>query len=634
MRLFLKSPCATNSNLIMAVGTAASATRSSTAELITDGFKLNYDNLTLTLNWNSSNTSSTSPPAITFTRSDGSTLFSYDVSIDRDKYFRMYNGAQSLGPNYTSFEINGSNGATRIGKNTPTNGTAGSLVLGSHLILNADSVAPAPTSANRPTGTKGLLRFNNDNNSAEIYDGSYWVDVGYYSGLPLGAIIAYPSATVPSGSFKLCDGQEISRETYADLYNLFTIAPNTIYTYGAGNGLTTFNVPNIKGKTIVGYDIGDAEFKPIGKTGGEKAHKLIIDEIPGHTHPIEATALSGSITSTFTGSASDTAQDTHNHGTGSFVTGVTELHANDYVEQVVAQAQYASPVSSIQTSVGTVPNNTHSHEFTATGAVTNTHTLKTNATSTQTIGGGLAHNNLQPYIVLNYFIKVLKEPKRYNSTLASDIRVKRNIVPLNSEQAIEAIRMMQPKKYEYIDRNMSEFSQHIGFIAQEARLCIPESVCTKKEYIPNIYSMAKLTSMNPLSSGPPSNSVLTSVQYPILDLIKEQQQLQFPDTSRTNLNIKGVKLKMFNKSKECFYVCCVEPIDDYNILVEPLDAVTTARILSADYFVYGQEIEDYHYMNNDAVFSTMVSAFQALDKICKHQQLLIATLIEKNNLKL
>ena len=98
---------------------------------------------------------------------------------------------------------------------------------------------------------------------------------------------------------------------------------------------------------------------------------------------------------------------------------------------------------------------------------------------------------------------------------------------------------------------------------------------------------------------------------------------------------------MFNKSKECFYVCCVASIDDYNVLVEPVDACTTAILLSADYFVYGQEIEDYHYMNNDAVFSTLVSAFQALDQKCKKQkdtlksqQLLISALIEKNNLKL
>jgi hypothetical protein len=91
---------------------------------------------------------------------------------------------------------------------------------------------------------------------------------------------------------------------------------------------------------------------------------------------------------------------------------------------------------------------------------------------------------------------------------------------------------------------------------------------------------------------------------------------------------------MFNKTKECFYVCCVESIDDYNIMVEPLDAVTTAKILSADYFVYGQEIEDYHYMNNDAVFSTLVSAFQALDKKCNQQEILLNAIISKYGLTL
>lgn len=185
---------------------------------------------------------------------------------------------------------------------------------------------------------------------------------------------------------------------------------------------------------------------------------------------------------------------------------------------------------------------------------------------------------------------------------------------------------------------MSVFAQHIGFIAQEAKLCIPESVCTKRDYIPNIYSMAKLT-----SSGPPGNALLTSVQHPIAKLIRDELLRNTDVILNTTLPscLKGIKLKMFNKSKECFYVCCVESIDDYNVLVEPLDATTTAALLSADYFVYGQEIDDYHYMNNDAVFSTLVSAFQALDKTCneldktcKRQELLINALIEKNNLKL
>ena len=636
MRLFLKSPCATNSDLIMAVGTATSTTRSSSAELITDGFKLKYDNSALTLNWNSNSTLSTSPPAVTFTSLDGSTLFSYDVYIDSSKYFRMYTGAKSA--NKPSFEINGTNGATRLGINTVANDASGSLVLGSHLILNADSVAPEPTSFNRPTGTKGLIRFNNTNNSAEIYDGSHWVDVGYYSGLPLGAIIAYPSATAPSASFLLCNGDHLSKTTesskYADLFAIIN------YTYSVTKDGDTFQLPNIKGRTIVGFD--DATFT-LGKTGGAETHKLTVDEMPSHTHPIPILTVNADISSNFVATQGQTTDSSggHYHSVTAAYTTVQEEEAwngdGNWRPNRIPQAQAFDTTSA----------GAHKHTFTPTGTVSSQlQNGETIATDTQQAGSSASHNNLQPYIVLNYFIKVVRNSKRYASTTtASDIRVKRNIVPLNADQAIVSIRGLQPKRYEYIDRNISEFAQHIGFIAQEVKLCIPESVRTKREYIPNIYSMAKLT-----SSEKPGNALLTSVQHPITKLIKDQLRLNLDSDTilDTNISIKGTKLKMFNKSKECFYVCCVESIDDYNIMVEPLDAVTTAKILSADYFVYGQEIEDYHYMNSDAVFSTLVSAFQALDKKCRRQtdilseqsnmlqsqQLLITTLIEKNNLKL
>jgi hypothetical protein len=137
--------------------------------------------------------------------------------------------------------------------------------------------------------------------------------------------------------------------------------------------------------------------------------------------------------------------------------------------------------------------------------------------------------------------------------------------------------------------------------------------------------MTKLVS----SGHPKNNMVLTSVQHPITKLIKQQL---LTDKNEHEISVKGVKLKMFNQSKDCFHVCCVEHIDDYNLLIEPVDAVTTATLLSADYFVYGQEIEDFHCMNNSAVFSTLVSAFQALDNKCKLQEEIINKLIKHVNL--
>jgi microcystin-dependent protein len=635
VRVFLSSPISSNDYLIMGVGSGNNATEVKTAAAMYNGFRLLTDSTTgtLTLNW--TNTGTPATPAVTFTRTDGSTLFSGHVNIDSDKYFRMYSGAKSA--DKPSFEINGKNGAARIGTNTTAvNDASGSLVLGSHLILNADDTAEI--NAVRPTGARGLIRFNDANKSAEIYDGSYWVDVGYYAGIPLGAIIAYPSATAPSAAFKLCNGEALSKTgIYEDLFDIIK------YTYSATKSGDNFQLPDIQGRTIVGFNDSDTApdaFKPLGATGGQKRVALSTTEIPAHKHPVAGPAtfpVQVGGTTEQAGSHTHTATDSgHSHSFTDY--GGQQYYALNTGEQSVRHGSQDHDTAQGKANITVVADGIHTHPFggTGTAAITYSADATLGLTTTDT-GGGLTHNNLQPYIVLNYFIKVVRDSKQYASTTtASDIRVKQNIVPLNADQAINSIRGLQPKRYEYIDRNMSEFAQHIGFIAQEVKLCIPESVRTKREYIPNIYSMAKLT-----SSEKPGNALLTSVQHPIVRLIKDQLSESCTSLQPTNISIKGTKLKMFNKSKECFYVCCVESIDDYNIMVEPLDAVTTTKILSADYFVYGQEIEDYHYMNNDAVFSTLVSAFQALDKTCKlqtnilqSQQLLITTLIEKNNLKL
>lgn len=91
--------------------------------------------------------------------------------------------------------------------------------------------------------------------------------------LPIGSITAYGKETAPA-NWLICDGSAVSRTTYADLFAVIGTK------YGAGDGSTTFNLPNLKGRVPVGLDGSDTDFNAIGKTGGEKKHTLTVYELP------------------------------------------------------------------------------------------------------------------------------------------------------------------------------------------------------------------------------------------------------------------------------------------------------------------------------------------------------------------
>lgn len=164
-------------------------------------------------------------------------------------------------------------------------------------------------------------------------------------GVPVGSVMGWFSNTIPM-NWLLLDGRAISRVDYADLFSAIGT------TYGTGDGSTTFNLPDMRDRTAVGKG-SNTLFATLGKTGGETTHKLVAAEIPAHTH----------------GSAG-----THKHfikntnGTGS---GYIRLES------------YASAASTNR-SVYTDEAGAHTHT---------------------SVGGSGAHNNVQPYIVLNYIIK-------------------------------------------------------------------------------------------------------------------------------------------------------------------------------------------------------------------------------------
>lgn len=97
---------------------------------------------------------------------------------------------------------------------------------------------------------------------------------------PVGVISAFAGSTAPSG-YLLCDGSQVSRTTYSSLFAIIGT------TYGVGNGTTTFNLPDLRSRTIVGAGQGASlTNRTLASIGGIESKTLAVTEIPSHSHSI------------------------------------------------------------------------------------------------------------------------------------------------------------------------------------------------------------------------------------------------------------------------------------------------------------------------------------------------------------
>lgn len=187
-------------------------------------------------------------------------------------------------------------------------------------------------------------------------------------GVPLAAGMDYWGATTPSSAFAFPIGQAISRTTYAALFALIGT------TYGVGDGSTTFNLPDKRGRVSAGFDNGDITGRlngafgvnaaALGSAGGEQGHTLTLGE------------TAAGITSS-----------------GSNAISVTSS-AN--VTQNAIYISYVNAAGGGTIVLNALPTN---------AALTSTGTNSISVTSNNTGGG--AHNNVQPTIICNYIMRVL-----------------------------------------------------------------------------------------------------------------------------------------------------------------------------------------------------------------------------------
>lgn len=97
---------------------------------------------------------------------------------------------------------------------------------------------------------------------------------------PPGSIVMYGAGSAPTG-WLLCNGAAVSRTTFSDLFAIISTL------YGVGDGATTFNVPDMRGRIGIGLDAGNVNLAAadvLGETGGEENHTLLTAEMPEHVH--------------------------------------------------------------------------------------------------------------------------------------------------------------------------------------------------------------------------------------------------------------------------------------------------------------------------------------------------------------
>jgi microcystin-dependent protein len=201
--------------------------------------------------------------------------------------------------------------------------------------------------------------------------------------VPTGSLVMWPSSVIPT-DWKLCNGDAISRTTFATLYSLIGT------TFGVGDGTTTFNLPNYKNRMPYGADT-----VAVGATGGS-ANAIVVS----HTHTGTTDLPNQGHTHAFSGTTGGQSAG-HNHSAldpaGGTYQNVGGLFGSDY--------NFGAYGSTANGTYVTGPNSVdHNHAFSGTtGDISQGHV---HPFTTASAGSSGTNANLPPYLGINFIIKI------------------------------------------------------------------------------------------------------------------------------------------------------------------------------------------------------------------------------------
>lgn len=235
--------------------------------------------------------------------------------------------------------------------------------------------------------TAKVFEFEFENMKGEKGDRGEPITVDDFVPVAAGLIYPYAGSTAPTG-YLMCDGAAVSRTTYADLFEAIGT------TYGAGDGSTTFNVPDLRGRV----PLGSSSTHALGSTGGSETVTLTKDQsgLPKHGHGFTQPTVNGGATTTT--SKTLTGWTAMYQDTGMFDPG------NSYRSGIITIGGQRSssyrPGWTSGTSRDMNISASHDHP-----QVAHTHSVSGGAVSDNNgANASQAHNNMQPYQTTNYII--------------------------------------------------------------------------------------------------------------------------------------------------------------------------------------------------------------------------------------